>query len=251
MKLTTAVTTEAMNASTLRWWRDAGVDVMIDETPRQWLIAPAGRPQARVPAQDARAIAPTVPVAPAAAPLPATRDALVTWLVTAPEVTEGGSPERRVAPSGDPAAELMVLADFPDSDDADAGHLLSGTVGDLFDKMLAAIELDRSKIYLASLAPGRPPTGQLNDVALAALSPIARHHIALVAPKRLWLLGLAASRAILGISDVQAHGKLHLVNLNGRMIDTVVTAHPRFLTDQDKKRRAWTEMQRLTPRETA
>ncbi len=238
----------AVIASALRWWRDAGVDVMIDEMPRQWLtkVTPPGAAKAAP-----RAPSPSETLPPPAAKLPATREALVSWLATSGDVVEGGLPARRVLPSGDPTSPLMVLSDFPDHGDIEAGHLLSGELGELFDKMLAAIGHDRSTIYLASVAPTRPATGQLNGAALAALGPIACQHAALIAPKQLWVLGSAASRAILGISDLQAHGSLHSVNLNGHMIETVATAHPRFLTDKDKKRRAWTEMQRLNPRETA
>jgi len=220
-------------ASALRWWHDMGVDTLIDEAPRAWLTA-------AVTAKRAAPIA-----APQAPAKPTTREALLNWLMTADDVPEGGPQKRRVAPSGDPASGLMVVADLPDAADIESGSLLSGEIAALFDKMLAALRRDRSSIYLATLCPGRPPGGRLTDTAITELAPSLRAHIGFVAPKKLWLLGSAASRAVLGMNDIAAHGRLHSVNLNGVMVDVVVTAHPRFLTDADKKRRAWTEMQRL------
>lgn len=236
---------EALIASALRWWHDAGVDVLIDEEPRRWIgekpvLTPA-RVKAEAPAQPA----------PQAARSHVTRESLVEWLMTDALVPEGGSPKRRVGPSGTLESGLMVLVDFPESADGDAGHLLSGELAALFDKMLVAMDTDRARTYLASVAPGRPARGRLDDAALEILGPLAKRHVELAAPKRLWIMGTAASRAILGMSDLEAHGKLHSVNLNGVMIDAVVTAHPRFLTDMDKKRRAWTEMQRLIVKDEA
>jgi uracil-DNA glycosylase len=150
-----------------------------------------------------------------AAPLPITYEAFREWLATA-DFAESGPASRRLPPTGDPGSELMILADFPDHCD------------------------------IAALSPGRPMSGRLQQESIAALAEIARHHIALVAPKQLWLMGSAASRAILGIDDAAARGKLHDVNLNGRKVKVIATAHPRFFEgSKARKAAAWTEMQRL------
>jgi uracil-DNA glycosylase len=242
MGMTATQPQEAMIASALRWWRDAGVDVLVDDAPRDWLAEKrAPKPLAKV--EDAPIVAPPRTYQ--------TREDLVAWLMTDPDLPEGGPPRRRVGPSGDPAKGIMILSDFPDHDDIEAGHLLAGDLAPLFDRMLTAIGMKRSTVYLASITPGRPPRGRLDDAAMEILAPLAWRHVELAAPERLWIMGTAASRAILGVSDLEAHGKLHSVNLNGVKMTAVVTAHPRFLTDQDKKRRAWTEMQRLIVKEEA
>ncbi len=243
MTLNAAVSQSERIASALRWWSDAGCDVLIDEAPRRWLAdaVPTGTLSA-VPAAGA----PPLPIVPDMASL----SALTEWLLTADALADIGPPHRRIRPSGDPASGLMVLADCPDLADADAGHLLGGDLAELFDNMLAALGRDRSRIYLASVSPGRPPSGTLSGAAFALLAPLAKRHVELVAPKQLWLLGSAASRAILGLGDIAAHGKLHHINLDNAKVDVVVTAHPRFLTKKDQKARAWTEMQRLNTKDT-
>lgn len=223
--------------SVMRWWRDAGVDVMIDEQPRSWLtvaVAKSGQKPGR----------PAV-VAPPKSEKPKTLESLVEWLMTSDEFPELGPVQRRIAPAGDAASGLMVLTDMPETADVESGMLFSSELAPLFEKMLGALGRDRQSIYLASLSTGRPPNGRLSPEALKSLSEMARDHVRFVAPKQLWILGSTASCAILGMTDVAAHGKLHSVNLDGVMVDVVATAHPRVLDSKDKKARAWADMQRL------
>jgi uracil-DNA glycosylase family 4 len=220
-------------SSVMRWWRDAGVDVMIDEQPRSWLsvaVAKSGRPAVIAPPKIERQ---------------KTLGSLVEWLMTSEEFPELGPVQRRVGPSGDPACGLMVLTDLPETADVDSGKLFAGELASLFDNMLGALGRDRGSIYLASLSAGRPPSGRLSAAALKSLSEKARDHVKFIAPKRLWTLGSAASCAILGMTDVEAHGKLHSINLDGVIVDVVATAHPRILNSKEKKLRAWANMQRL------
>jgi DNA polymerase len=220
-------------SSAMRWWRDAGVDVMIDESPRGWLTAAV-----------AGSRRPTV-VAPPKVEKPKSLEALVEWLMTSDEFPEVGPLRRRVRPAGDIGSGLMVLTDLPETADVDSGQLFSGELAPLFEKMLEALGRNRGSIYLASLSTGRPPSGRLSAAALEKLSEAARAHVQFVAPKQLWVLGSAASCAILGMTDVEAHGKLHSINLNDVMVDVVATAHPRILNSKEKKQRAWVNMQRL------
>jgi len=218
--------------SAIGWWADAGVDTVLAETPFDWLGT------AR-PAKSASAPEPRAPE------LPESHAAFVDWLGTArfPGVTVG---HRRIAPAGDPSSALMILADFPQGEDIDARTHFSGPLATLFDRMLATLGHTRDSVYIATLAPWRPTTSRLPDDVMAALTPVARHHLELVRPKRLWLMGSAASRAILGIDDAAAKGKLHQINLDGAIVHVIATAHPRlFEGSKARKAAAWTEMQRL------
>lgn len=218
--------------SLLGWWQSAGVDVAVGDAHFDWLGV--SKPEKQVVAA----------AAPKAA-LPAALPEFVQWLLTA-DIAEAGPASRRVPPAGDPASPLMVIADLPDAADVDAGQPFTGETGALFDKMLNAIGHDRSSAYIAMLCPGRPTIGRLAPDSIDELAQIARHHIALVAPEKLWLMGAAASRAILGMDDAAARGKLHDVNLNGRNVKAIATAHPRlFEGSKARKAAAWAEMQRL------
>jgi uracil-DNA glycosylase len=221
-------------ASALEWWRDAGVDVLVEDTPRDWL------------ADVSKAIAPVVPApaATASAALPATIEAFLAWRLSAdaPEADWGAA---KIAASGPVDADVMVLVDCPEREDCDA--LMSGAVGRLFDRMLAAIGRSRADVHVAALCAARPVAGRMPREIEARLGEIARHHVALVAPKRLLVMGNAASRAILPTDAAGSEENLPVVNhANGKVTEVVTTYHPRFLLEKPAaKAEAWRDLQML------
>lgn len=224
-------------ASTLDWWRDAGVDVLVEDAPYDWLAPPA--PVA------VTARAPAAPVALAPTALPDTIAAFLEWRMgaDAPEAKWGGV---AIGTSGAVAAELMVLVDCPERGDRDA--LLEGDVGRLFDRMLAAIGQTRDRVAIASVCTRRPTTGRVPREVEARLGEIARHHLGLARPTRLLLMGDAATRAILGTGASESRGRLHAVNHKDATVTHVVASHhPRFLLDRPAaKAEAWRDLLMLT-----
>lgn len=224
-------------ASAVEWWIDAGVDASVDEAPRDWLTKSA--PPAAQPAAAAAVAAPP----PA---LPDTLEAFLAWRA-GEEAPEAAWPGRTIGAQGDPAAPLAILIDQPEREDADSGVLMSGAPGVLFDRMLAAIGQDRGSIYLVPLALRRPPAGRIAPEIEARLGELARHHVALAAPRRLLALGNAASRAITGADVAPARGSLHAVNLASGTVTATIGAvasfHPRFLIERPpQKAEAWKDL---------
>ena len=225
-------------ASLIGWWKDAGVDVLVDENPVSWLER--GTPAARI-----RARSETSPPR-NDCPLPSTRSALCEWLINDPDIPEAGPTKRRIAASGGENAALMIVIDMPEANDHSVGALLSGECATLFENMLRAIGYSRDTVYIASLCPARPVTGQISEAALPRLAEIARHHIMLSVPKRLWLLGSTVSRALLGVDSVASAGNLHDFNHETVNIPAVASFAPRFLLDNPaQKARVWADMQVL------
>lgn len=224
-------------ASALDWWQEAGVDTLVEETPRDWLTQPIVAPViARAPAPAAVDLAPA---------MPATLADFIAWRGgdAVPEVTWRGL---SIAASGPADAAVMVLVDCPDKDDDAAGILMSGETGRLFDRMLGAIGLSRETVHLASVCAKRPVAGRMPREVEAQLSGIAKHHIGLVAPKRLLLMGNAASRAILGAEMPGTRGSLHPFNHTRGTTGVVASFHPRFLIEKPAaKAEAWKDLQLL------
>jgi uracil-DNA glycosylase len=221
-------------ASALDWWVAAGVDVLVEDAPRDWM---------KPPARPAPAPAPT-PVA-SAGELPDTWDAFAAWRA-GPDAPDAGWRGAAIQASGPAHAKLMVLADCPDREDEPAGALLSGAAGRLFDRMLAAIDLSRAEVHLAAVCAKRPVAGRMPPELEERLHECARHHVALVAPKRLLLIGNAASRAILAADVPRTRGLLHDFNHKGVTIGAVATFHPRLLLEQPAhKAGAWRDLQLL------
>lgn len=223
-------------ASTLQWWRDAGVDVLVDETPRDWLAAPTVKPAVTSPVADA----------PVAAGLPDTIEGFLAWRMSdaAPDHVAGAM----TAPIFSPQARLMLLVDMPEADDAASGELVSGPAGRLLDRMLAAIGLDRSRVHLIPLCVARPVSGRIASEMEAPLGKIARHFMHLLAPNAVLALGTAASRAIAGTDDTQARGGLRIVNHEGVEWPIIASYHPRFLLERPAaKAEAWKHLQTVKP----
>ena len=220
----------AAAASTLDWWREAGVDVLVEDHPRDWLASPARSS----PAPE--------PVA-AVAARPSTLAEFLAWRAgeTAPEADWRGA---TIPASGPLDAKLMVLVDCPDRDDRDG--LLGGPAGRLFDRMLAAIGLTREEIHLAAVCAKRPLAGRMPTEVQDELHRLAQHHVALLAPERLLLMGDAASRALTGSEVLRARGDLRVVKHDGSETRAVATFHPRLLLERSaQKADAWRDLQLL------
>lgn len=223
----------------LGWWRDAGVDVLVDDAPRDWLAPPPARQPARPPADE-------TPPQPHHEPVTALPDSLDGIIARYAKDPLFGPIDGRILPQGDPASGLMLLIDRPEPGDADAGHLLSGEIGRLFDAMLAAIGRDRASIYLAAITPARPAAGAVDPAAVEEWARIARRHVELAAPRAVLLIGEAPSRAILAAGHVAARGKSHLVNHADGSFAAIATIHPRLLLQHPaRKADAWRDLRLL------
>jgi DNA polymerase len=230
-------------ASALQWWIDAGVDVVADESPRDWLKpAPAPAPAAPIETKS-------MPAAPAADELPGQLDLFQAYLKDSDRLPFAAPSAPRVCPSGDPAAGLMVVTDMPSAADCAAGTLLSGEEGGLFDRMLAAMGRDRESIYLAAISCLRSPNGQLGDGPAKECAILARHHIGLAAPKALILFGDPVGKALVGLPVSRARGRWHEIATHAGPVPAVVTFSPRFLLSHPaQKALAWADLQMVMER---
>jgi DNA polymerase len=227
----------AAAVSALAWWVDAGVDVVAGEEPRDWL-----RPKSPPSPIETKAS----PAAEPAEELPGQLDLFQAWLASSDNVPHAAPSAPRVCPAGDPTAGLMVMIDMPSAEDCAAGTLLTGEVGRLFDRMLAAIGRDRSSIYFAALSCLRPADGRLTGEPEQQCARLARHHIGLAAPRALLLFGDAASRALLGLTVARARGRWHEVATQAGPVRALATVSPRQLLQHPaQKAHAWADLQLL------
>jgi DNA polymerase len=234
--------------SVLRWWSDAGVDVLVADQPRDWL-RPAPAPE---PAAFVAPVALASPGAPVPAPqepaeeLPGQLDMFRAYLASSDRLSFASPSAPRVCPAGDPASGLMIVADMPSAEDCGTGTLISGEAGRLFDRMLAAIGRDRASVYLAALSCLRSPDGRLASDSARSCAGLARHHIGLAAPKAVLLLGDACSKALLGLPMAQARGRWHEIATHSGPVKALVTIPPAtLLTLPSAKAHAWADLQML------
>ena len=233
---------QSATESLIDWWAMAGVTNAVAEEPVNWLQP------ARPPASPVAQIAELEAAAPA---WPQSLDAFHDWLAA-----DGGLPElawpqmsgrsRRILPVGQRVPSLMVVCDMPDPEDMETGTLLSGEAGKLFDAMLAVIGSQRSDVYLSSLAVARPAGGIISENDAAQLANRMRHHMALVAPRQVLVMGDKASRALLPTVDAGNIIGLRPLNHQGGILNSVAIMHPRVLLKQPTaKMQVWRQLQLL------
>lgn len=208
-------------AAALDWWREAGVDCDFRDEPRDWLPPPAepavAAPSLAVPAvrEPARAApAPLAAIGGDPASWPQNLADFSAWWLTEPSLDHGIVMER-VVPRGPQGAALLVLVDYPETEDRE--RLLSGPLGKLLDGFLLAAGIDPENVYVASVLPRHTPLPDWATLAAAGLGKVTAHHVALAAPQRLLVLGANIS-PLLGHDPAKSSDSLRGFNHEGRNI---------------------------------
>ena len=149
---------------------------------------------------------------------------------------------------GNPAAKVMLVGEAPGADEDRLGLPFVGVSGQLLDRMMASIGLDRTNFYITNVCFWRPPGNRKpTDIELAAQKPFVERHIELVAPKILILVGAAAAQGLLGTTEgiTRLRGRWFQYRLgeNGPTIPTLPIFHPAYLLRQPaQKRETWRDL---------
>ena len=146
----------------------------------------------------------------------------------------------RVVPGeGNPNADLMFIGEGPGRDEDEQGRPFVGVSGQLLDRMIHAIGMERTEVYIANVVKCRPPMNRNPEPdEAAACLPYLRSQFVLVSPKVIVLLGKVACRYVLGeeapISRMRGPG------IERKGIWFMPTYHPSaLLREPAKKREAW------------
>lgn len=269
----------------LRWYVEMGADEAIGEEPVNRFGPPAAAPSATAARNPQRAISPAISLNAMAPPAAAARAVAAAPPVAFAESAAEGAQSARasaaradtlaaleaaiagfegcalkrtatntVIADGNPAAPLMIIGEAPGADEDRLGRPFVGRAGQLLDRMLAAIGLDRSGVLITNVIYWRPP-GNRTPTAdeIAACLPFVLRHIALVRPKILVLAGGTAARALLppgpGITRLRGHWfDLAIPGLENP-VPTLPMFHPSFLLRApERKREAWRDLLDLRAR---
>ena len=225
-----SVMTRSAALATLSWWRDAGVDTLVDDDPRNWLAPPpAAKPPPDVTDRQASAPATAPPKPPRSSPAAAARTAeidlsgLTSTLATCEtlEALKEAAAALRPRPifaDGDPASGVMIIGETAAPDDDRTGRPFSGPAGALLDRMLAAIGRDRSSTYISNLMLWRS-YGKAAPADIAMGQAILLRHIELARPRALLLMGGEAAKALLATDT-------GITRLRGNWVDILAGSHP-------------------------
>ena len=239
-------------ATLLRWYEEVGVDASVVDEPGVWTLPPAAPPARPTPAAASR---PALPAADAtaldAAALASAADTLDA-LRTAIDRFDGCplkvTATNLVFADGNPEARVMLVGEAPGAEEDRKGLPFVGRAGQLLDRMLAAIGLDRTSAYITNILNWRPPGNRTpNPSEITMCLPFVHRHIALVRPDVLVLLGGTSAKALLATNDgiMKLRGRWFEVTIPGldAPLATMATFHPAYLLRTPlAKRQAWKDL---------
>jgi DNA polymerase len=144
---------------------------------------------------------------------------------------------------GNPQARVMFVGEAPGREEDIAGLPFVGRSGQLLDRMLAAIGLDRTSAYIANIIPWRPPGNRTPTPQESAIClPFIRRQIELANPDILVCLGNPSTQTLLNVKDgiLKTRGRWFPYQTGTREIRALATLHPAYLLRQPlQKRFAW------------
>jgi uracil-DNA glycosylase len=260
----------------LAFYQEAGVDALLDEKPVDRLADPppaetrisntvVARPSSR---RDPEILQPTRGVPPrrqelktgvAASPPPSPEAAVMAAREAAKTAAslddlraillrfEGCAlrmtATQLVFADGNPQARVMFVGEAPGREEDIQGLPFVGRSGQLLDRMMASIGIDRKSAYVANIVPWRPPGNRTPTPQESAIClPFIRRQIELADPDVLVCLGGPSAQTLLSLKEgiLKSRGRWFNYQTGAREIRALATLHPAYLLRQPlQKRLAW------------
>jgi len=149
---------------------------------------------------------------------------------------------------GNPRARLMFIGEGPGADEDRQGRPFVGRAGQLLTRMIAAMGLDRSQVYITNVVKCRPPANRDPEaLEIKTCFPFLEAQIGAISPQVIVTLGRIAAYTLLDTRE-------SISDLRGRFCDrqsipVMPTYHPSFLLRQEPDRRfkaeAWSDLQKV------
>ena len=146
---------------------------------------------------------------------------------------------------GNPDSQIMILGDFPNDDDVKNQEILSGSRGELLNKMLSSISLEKEKYYLSNIyfekdIDIRNRNNFYKDILIK--------HLKIIKPKYILLLGEIASNFFNDSKNkiLDIHGKWDSIIINKDKFITFTTFDPEILLrEPENKKLSWEDLKKF------
>ncbi len=147
---------------------------------------------------------------------------------------------------GNIQSSIMIVGEGPGQKEDELGKPFVGDAGNLLNKMLRAIKIERKKIYITNVVNYRPPNNRKPEQSeINRYSKYLKEHISIIDPKILILMGSTAMEAILGSNKriSKERGQWKEVIIKQKNYKTIVTFHPAYLLRKpDQKKFSWEDL---------
>ena len=146
---------------------------------------------------------------------------------------------------GNPNADIVVIGEAPGADEDRTGEPFVGLAGQLLTKILAAIHLQRSDVFICNILKCRPPGNRTPErFEVEQCEPYLIKQLDLIKPKFILALGLTAANTLLRRKSRMGELRGTVHDYHG--IQVIVTYHPAaLLRNQQWKRPTWEDVQML------
>jgi len=144
--------------------------------------------------------------------------------------------------------KLMLIGEAPGAEEDRQGYPFVGPAGQLLERMLKAISIERSDVYITNILPWRPPGNRTpTDTEIAACIPFIERQIELVSPEILILVGGVSAKTLLGTTHgiMRTRGKWLEYKREGGLegIPARAILHPTYLLRSPaQKRETWMDL---------
>ena len=159
--------------------------------------------------------------------------------------------KKTVFADGNAESKIMFIGEAPGAEEDKIGKPFVGVAGQLLDKMLNSINLNRSSVYITNIINWRPPNNRVpNSDEILQCLPLIQRHIEIVNPYIIILLGNTAAKAILAttLGITKLRGKWYdykSISLKN-VIPTIAMYHPSYLLrSPDQKKYAWEDLKEI------
>lgn len=155
--------------------------------------------------------------------------------------------------TGNPDARLVFVGEAPGYDEERQREPFVGKAGQLLDKIINAMGLQRADVYISNIVKWRPKIEGRDDQGTANRKPSAEEmeasrnfvleELKIIKPGAVVALGASAAQGLLGIEDSVARLRNQFHTLDG--IPVMVTYHPAFLLRSQSnadKRKVWEDL---------
>ena len=150
---------------------------------------------------------------------------------------------------GNPNSPILLIGESPGKEEDDTGLSFQGDVGELLNKMLAAINIQREKIYLTYAINFRPPDDRKpTNKEIDRYSIYLKEHVSIINPKIIILMGSTAMESITGTRNKISNerGKWKEIILKSKTYPIMVTFSPSYLMRfPDFKKYSWEDLKKI------